>query len=62
MPSVLSGSDWVKRRPLAAYTSWATQESVALALNSQKNLISYVVCAGLLYGNGESLFKDLFKR
>mmetsp|Transcript_24988 Transcript_24988/g.4139 ORF Transcript_24988/g.4139 Transcript_24988/m.4139 type:complete len:89 (-) Transcript_24988:1518-1784(-) len=42
------------REPSAEYERWKTIETLALSLGSNKtNLNTYVICSGVLYGEGE---------
>lgn len=54
-------SDFRKRIPGPKYLEWKTMETLVMALNSKENLRSFVISAGVLYGNGEQTFHDLFK-
>lgn len=50
-----------RRIPSAKFEQWKQLETLTLALNSKDNLSTYVICSGMLYGNGEKLFHDMFK-
>eukprot|EP00918_Siedleckia_nematoides_P067047 GHVU01145897.1.p1 GENE.GHVU01145897.1~~GHVU01145897.1.p1 ORF type:complete len:559 (-),score=64.79 GHVU01145897.1:2485-4161(-) len=53
-------SNYELRRPAAAFEEWKSLEALVLSLN-RKNIRSCVVCAGILYGEGEQQFHDIFK-
>ncbi|KAF4752379.1 hypothetical protein FOZ62_030901, partial [Perkinsus olseni] len=59
--AVLTDADWRRRVPSSRYRSWKTLETLALSLNSLDNINAYVVCSGVLYGNGELAFYDDFR-
>ncbi|KAF4672089.1 hypothetical protein FOL47_000956 [Perkinsus chesapeaki] len=66
--SASSPEDFESRRaPEGASGLWRALEDKALALNTKPNVISYVVCHGVLYGRGElqegfyGLFKDSWR-
>jgi len=62
-PAELKDSDLDRRAPDAAsvYETWKYLENLAMSLSSKDKLRPHVVCAGILYGNGETTFNDLFK-
>lgn len=54
--------DYARRKPAPKYEIFKSLETLCLSAgNSKKNLLTYVLCAGTLYGNGESVFADYFK-
>ena len=56
-------SDFHKRVPSPKYQSMKTLENTALAaMKNKDNLKVYVLCAGILYGNGEDAFYNHFKQ
>jgi adenylate kinase len=62
-PAELKDSDLDRRTPETAsvYEKWKYLENMAMALKSKDKLRPHVVCAGILYGNGETTFNDPFK-
>ena len=54
-------TDYQAREPLPEYLLWRDLENLVLSLNNKENLSCYVLCAGVLYGNGEMSLEDLFK-
>lgn len=55
--------DFHLRTPSRRFQHLKTLETLALSsVKSQPNLTVYVLCAGVLYGNGERTFYDHFKR
>jgi len=60
-PIPFKDSDFRKRIPGPKYMEWKTMETLVMALNSKENLRSFVISAGVLYGNGEQTFHNLFK-
>jgi len=61
MPKELSDADMDRRIPPPAFESWKYLETLALSLSSKDKLRPHVVSAGILYGNGETTFNELFK-
>ncbi|KAF4665073.1 hypothetical protein FOL46_003898, partial [Perkinsus olseni] len=59
--AVLTDADWRRRVPSSRYRSWKKLETLALSLNSLDSINAYVVCSGVLYGNGELTFYDDFR-
>eukprot|EP01022_Parablepharisma_sp_SALTPOND_P027363 TRINITY_DN663_c4_g1_i1.p1 TRINITY_DN663_c4_g1~~TRINITY_DN663_c4_g1_i1.p1 ORF type:complete len:859 (+),score=160.63 TRINITY_DN663_c4_g1_i1:101-2578(+) len=63
-------SQYYMRVPDPAYTSYKFLETLALSIGvskgkekpEEKKLSVYVLCAGLLYGNGEDVFYEYFKQ
>jgi adenylate kinase len=54
--------DFTLRRAPPKYQSWKSIETLALSTGQNKqNLAVYVICAGVLYGNGELLLNDHFR-
>ena len=60
-PKELSDADLERRVPSAAYEAWKYLETLTLSLGSKEKLRPHVIGAGILYGNGERTFNDLFK-
>jgi len=61
-PMELTDAELDRRVPLAACESWKYLETLALSLSqSREKLRPHVVAAGVLYGNGEETFNDLFQ-
>eukprot|EP00928_Gymnodinium_smaydae_P058896 TRINITY_DN4209_c2_g1_i1.p1 TRINITY_DN4209_c2_g1~~TRINITY_DN4209_c2_g1_i1.p1 ORF type:complete len:757 (-),score=203.37 TRINITY_DN4209_c2_g1_i1:122-2392(-) len=60
-PPVLKDSDKDLRTPAAGFEQWKYLETLALSLGPKEKLRPHVVCAGMLYGNGETLLDDLFR-
>eukprot|EP01017_Pseudomicrothorax_dubius_P008468 TRINITY_DN12791_c0_g1_i1.p1 TRINITY_DN12791_c0_g1~~TRINITY_DN12791_c0_g1_i1.p1 ORF type:complete len:709 (-),score=197.98 TRINITY_DN12791_c0_g1_i1:91-2217(-) len=55
--------EYLKRRSLPRYEVLKNLESQCLAAGQlRRNLRTYVICPGILYGNGERLFYSLFKQ
>jgi hypothetical protein len=53
--------DYALRKPAPEFEKIKSIETLCLAAgNAKSNLRSYVVCAGLQYGEGEGLFEDYF--
>ncbi|KAF4653227.1 hypothetical protein FOL47_010641 [Perkinsus chesapeaki] len=59
--TVFTPADWCRRVPSGRYRSWKYLETLAISLNSVTNITAYVVCPGILYGNGEMTFYDDFR-
>jgi adenylate kinase len=57
----LDDSDFQNRVPHQDYVKWKAIEDLALGLAAKENITVYVVCAGILYGNGEHIFEHHFK-
>ena len=56
-------SDFARRNPSPRYQGLKTIENQALAaMKSKQNLKVYILCAGVLYGNGENHFYSHFKQ
>jgi len=62
-PKELTDSDLDRRTPeqASAYEAWKYLEILTLSLSSRKEVRPHVIAAGILYGNGETTFNDLFK-
>jgi adenylate kinase len=62
-PKEMADADLDRRTPEqgSVYETWKYLENLALSLSSKEGLRPHVVCAGTLYGNGETTFNDLFK-
>eukprot|EP00440_Ansanella_granifera_P008947 gb/GFBE01009696.1/.p1 GENE.gb/GFBE01009696.1/~~gb/GFBE01009696.1/.p1 ORF type:complete len:726 (+),score=256.90 gb/GFBE01009696.1/:1-2178(+) len=60
-PKELSDADLDRRVPSAAYEAWKYLETLTLSLGSREKLRPHVIGAGVLYGNGETTFNELFK-
>ena len=57
-----SEKDFTLRKPSTKYESFKSLETLCLSAgNSKKNLKTYVLCSGVLYGNGEDVFFKHFK-
>ena len=54
-------SDYLTRVPHRDFVRWKNIEDLALGLGVKENLSVFVICAGVLYGNGESVFEHHFK-
>jgi len=55
-------SDYPKRKPLPQYEIFKSIETLCLSAGKSKpNLLTYVLCAGIQYGNGENVFANYFK-
>lgn len=60
-PMELGDEDLIRRIPAPAFESWKYIEELALSLQSKEKVRTHVVAAGILYGNGETTFNELFK-
>lgn len=62
-PKVLQfeDGDFQTRVPHKDFLKWKAIEDQALALGSKENLSVFIVCAGILYGNGECILEHHFK-
>jgi len=62
-PMELKDSDLDRRTPdqSSAYEAWKYLETLTLSLSSKEGLRPHVIASGILYGNGETTFNDLFK-
>lgn len=60
-PVMMKDSDYVRRIPPVKYQEWKTMETLVLSLNVKENIKTHVIGAGILYGNGEEAFTELFK-
>jgi len=56
-----SDTDFRKRIPGPKFLEWKTIETLVMSLNSKENLKTFVLGAGILYGNGEHTFHDIFR-
>jgi len=56
-------TEYALRRPSSNYQTLKRLETLALSTGeATENLNVYVLCAGILYGNGERSFNDLFRQ
>jgi len=53
--------DFLTRVPHRDFGRWKNIEDLVLGLGAKENLSVFVVCAGVLYGNGESVLEHHFK-
>eukprot|EP00747_Dinoflagellata_sp_TGD_P161960 gnl/TRDRNA2_/TRDRNA2_179032_c0_seq1.p1 gnl/TRDRNA2_/TRDRNA2_179032_c0~~gnl/TRDRNA2_/TRDRNA2_179032_c0_seq1.p1 ORF type:complete len:751 (-),score=218.05 gnl/TRDRNA2_/TRDRNA2_179032_c0_seq1:158-2410(-) len=60
-PKELTDADLDRRIPSPEYEPWKYLEMLALSLEPKEKLRPHVIAAGILYGNGETVFNDLFK-
>eukprot|EP00913_Durusdinium_trenchii_P032559 g30481.t1 len=60
-PKELTDADLERRVPAATYEAWKYLETLTLSLGSKANLRPHVIGAGVLYGNGETTFNELFQ-
>ncbi|OMJ68431.1 hypothetical protein SteCoe_34122 [Stentor coeruleus] len=60
-PVPFEESDYQIRVPHKDYTGWKAIEDLAMSLSAKENINVYVLCAGILYGNGEKIFEYHFK-
>mmetsp|Transcript_9580 Transcript_9580/g.21033 ORF Transcript_9580/g.21033 Transcript_9580/m.21033 type:complete len:954 (-) Transcript_9580:169-3030(-) len=61
-PKELSDAELDRRVPLPAMEAWKYLETLALSLGqNREKLRPHVVAAGVLYGNGEETFNELFQ-
>jgi len=61
-PRELTDADLDRRTPSPAYEAWKHLETLTLSLGSKDKLRPHVVAAGVLYGNGEITFNELFEK
>lgn len=54
-------ADYEKRVPLDKYKKLKRMEDMILGLSGKENLKVYVVCSGVLYGEGELYLKIYLK-
>ena len=55
-------SDYLQRRAIPAYQNMKDLENKVLTANKCKeSLRTYVLCSGIVYGNGEESFYKFFK-
>ena len=58
-----SESDFTCRKPLPKYEAIKYVETLCMSASlSKPNLKSYVLCAGIQYGQGEDFFYNIFKQ
>jgi len=60
-PRTLTDADLDRRLPTLACEPWKYVETLALALNSKDKLRTHVLWSGVLYGNEELTFNEMFK-
>lgn len=62
-PKELRDSDLDRRTPEpdSVYEHWKYLETLTMSLSSKQGLRPHVIAAGVLYGNGETTFNNLFK-
>jgi len=62
-PKELRDIDLDRRNPAqeSVYEAWKYLETLTLSLSSKEGLRPHVISSGILYGNGETTFNDLFK-
>lgn len=61
-PAELSAETDLERRiPSSSHEAWKYLETLTLSLGSCTQLRPHVIAAGTLYGNGETVFNELFK-
>lgn len=53
-------SDYQLRKSYPKYESWKNLENLVLSLNDKENIRGYVICSGVLYGQGESVLAQHF--
>jgi len=54
--------EYAKRKPIPKYQPFKAIETQCLSAGaSKKNLQSYVLCSGILYGHGEDVFLNYFR-
>ncbi|ETB59100.1 hypothetical protein YYC_03376 [Plasmodium yoelii 17X] len=61
IPEIFREKDYLKRIPSSNFKELKTIETLFLSLDSIKNINTYVVASGILYGNGENVFFPIFK-
>jgi len=60
-PQELTDADLDRRIPSPAFESWKYLETLVLSLSSKEKLRPHVIAAGILYGNGETVFNEYFQ-
>jgi len=60
-PMKLTDKDAHRRIPALKFEPWKTAETLALSLNPKPKLRTHVIGAGVLYGNAQDTFNELFK-
>ena len=53
--------DYLNRKSNSKYYQYLYVENIALLLNQKKNIKSYVICPGFIYGYGEKIFYYFFR-
>lgn len=54
--------EFLQRKPLPKYETMKALETMCIAAGRAKDrLKTFVICSGILYGNGEDVFYDHFK-
>jgi len=54
--------EYAKRKPIPKYQPFKAIETQCLSAGaSKKNLHTYVLCSGILYGHGEDVFLNYFR-
>ncbi|CAG9331737.1 unnamed protein product [Blepharisma stoltei] len=54
-------SDYLQRKPSQKYEQWKIIEDLVLNLGTKENVNIYIICSGILYGNGEKVFNYHFR-
>jgi adenylate kinase len=57
----LSDAQFASRTPCKGYESWYDIEQQVVGLRKKNNVETFIVTAGVLFGNGEEALHDLFK-
>mmetsp|Transcript_4867 Transcript_4867/g.11372 ORF Transcript_4867/g.11372 Transcript_4867/m.11372 type:complete len:704 (-) Transcript_4867:172-2283(-) len=60
-PKSFTDADLLRRIPPPAFERWEYVETLALSLTTSEKLRTHVISAGILYGNGEHTFNEIFK-
>lgn len=60
-PEVLTDAAKERRTPREEFLPWKYLETLTLSLGPKEKLRPHVISAGVLYGNGEVTFNELFK-
>jgi len=60
-PNQLTDLDCDRRIPSPGFEAWKYLETLALSLGPKEKLRPHVICSGILYGNGETTFNEMFK-
>lgn len=54
-------ADFALRKPSIKYEAWKNIEDLVLSLGNRENINVFILCSGILYGNGEKVFNYHFR-